>query len=171
MAQAFNQLTLVGRVGKDPEIRALPTGKPVANFSLAVSETWKDKNGDKQERTDWVPVVCFQEGLCRVIKSYVKKGSLLLVQGRFQTRDWEKDGVKHYRSECVLQGFNSTLTMLDSRGDGSGHTGSYNGDPKTNRSGGMSGADAQRRYSDVTSGGDYDHRSDWGSRDESDIPF
>lgn len=121
MAQAFNQLTLVGRVGKDPEIRAMQNSKPVANFSLAVSESWKDKNGEKQERTEWVNVVCFNEGLCRVIENYVKKGSLLLVQGRFQTRDYEKDGVKHYRSECVLQGFNSTLTMLDSRsGDGGG---------------------------------------------------
>ena len=119
MAQAFNQLTLVGRVGKDPEHRSLNNGKPVASFSLAVSESWKDKStGEKRERTDWVPIVCFNEGLCRVIESYVKKGSLLLVQGRFQTRDWEKDGVKYYRSECVLQGFNSTLTMLDSRGDG-----------------------------------------------------
>lgn len=117
MAQSFNQLTLVGRVGKDPEHRSLNTGKPVANFSLAVSEQWKDKNGDKQEHTEWVNIVCFNEGLCRVIESYVKKGSLLLVQGRFQTHDWEKDGVKHYRSECVLQGFNSTLTMLDSKGD------------------------------------------------------
>lgn len=118
MAQAFNQLTLVGRVGKDPEIRAMQNSKPVANFTLAVSESWKDKNGEKQERTEWVNVVCFNEGLCRVIENYVKKGSLLLVQGRFQTRDYEKEGVKHYRSECVLQGFNSTLTMLDSKGDG-----------------------------------------------------
>jgi single-strand DNA-binding protein len=120
MAQAFNQLTLVGRVGKDPEIRSLQSGKPVANFSLAVSETWKDKNGERRERTDWVPIVCFNEGLCRVIENYVKKGSLLFVQGRFQTRDWEKDGVKHYRTECVLQGFNATLTMLDSRGSDGG---------------------------------------------------
>ena len=118
MAQAFNQLTLVGRVGKDPELRSMDNGKPVANVSLAVSESWKNKNGEKQERTEWVNVVCVNEARCRVIESYVKKGSLLLVQGRFQTRDWEKDGVKHYRSECVLQGFNSTLTMLDSRGDG-----------------------------------------------------
>lgn len=117
MAQSFNQLTIVGRVGKAPEIRSMNNGEPVVNFSLAVTESWKSKDGEKKERTEWINCVCFNAGLCRVIEQYVDKGSLLLVQGKLQTRDWEKDGVKHYRTECVLQGFNSTLTMLDSRND------------------------------------------------------
>jgi len=123
MAGSVNKVILVGNVGKDPEIRRTQDGRPIANLSLATSESWRDKNtGEKKEKTEWHRVVVFNENLCKVIESYVKKGAKLYIEGALQTRKWtDKDGVEKYSTEVILQGFNGNMTMLDSRqGAGAG---------------------------------------------------
>ena len=117
MAGSVNKVILVGNVGKDPEIRRTQDGRPIANLSLATSETWRDKNtGERKEKTEWHRVVVFSEPLCKVIEQYVKKGAKLYIEGALQTRKWtDKDGVEKYSTEVVLQGFNGTMTMLDGR--------------------------------------------------------
>jgi single-strand DNA-binding protein len=123
MAGSVNKVILVGNVGKDPEIRRTQDGRPIANLSIATSESWRDKNsGEKKEKTEWHRVVVFSEPLCKVIEQYVKKGAKLYIEGALQTRKWtDKDGVEKYSTEVVLQGFNGTMTMLDGRaGAGSG---------------------------------------------------
>ena len=115
MAGSVNKVILVGNVGKDPEIRRTNDGRPIANLSLATSESWRDKaTGEKKEKTEWHRVVIFSEPLCKVVEQYVKKGSKLYIEGQLQTRKWtDKDGVEKYSTEVVLQGFSGSLTMLD----------------------------------------------------------
>jgi single-strand DNA-binding protein len=122
MAGSVNKVILVGNLGADPEIRRLPDGRPVANLRIATSESWRDKTtGERKEKTEWHRVVIFNEGLCKVVEQYVKKGSKIYLEGQLQTRKYtDKDGVEKYSTEVVLQGFNSQLTMLDSRGGGAG---------------------------------------------------
>jgi single-strand DNA-binding protein len=117
MAGSLNKVMLIGNLGKDPEIRRTQDGRPIANFSIATSETWKDKaTGDKKEKTEWHRVVVFNEALCKVVEQYVKKGSKVYIEGTLQTRKWtDQAGIEKYSTEIVLQGFNGTLTMLDSR--------------------------------------------------------
>jgi single-strand DNA-binding protein len=117
MAGSVNKVILVGNVGKDPEIRRTQDGRPIANLSIATSESWRDKSsGEKKEKTEWHRVVVFSEPLCKVIEQYVKKGAKLYIEGALQTRKWtDKDGVEKYSTEVVLQGFNGTMTMLDGR--------------------------------------------------------
>lgn len=115
----LNQCNFIGNVGSDPEIRSTNDGREIATLSLGVSERWKDKQtGEKKEKTEWVRIVCFSEGLVKVIKSYVHKGSKLYVEGKMQTRKWtDKNGVEKYTTEIVLQGFGGKIILLDSRGD------------------------------------------------------
>ena len=121
MSGSLNKVMLIGRLGADPEVRDTKTGGRFATFSLATSERWKDKSGEQQERTEWNRVVVFQEGLIPVIEKYVTKGSNVFIDGKLQTRKYEdKDGVEKYTTEVVLQGFNSTFTMLDSKSSESG---------------------------------------------------
>jgi single-strand DNA-binding protein len=122
MAGSVNKVILVGNLGADPEIRRMQDGRPVANLRIATSESWRDKTtGERKEKTEWHRVVIFNEGLCKVVEQYVKKGSKVYLEGQLQTRKYtDKDGVEKYSTEVVLQGFNSQLTMLDSRRDGSG---------------------------------------------------
>lgn len=134
MAGSVNKVILIGNVGKDPEIRTFGNGGKVANFSIATSEQWKDKQGQRQEKTEWHNIAVFSDGLVGVIERYVKKGSKLYIEGKMQTRKWtDRDGNDKYTTEVVLQGFNGTLTMLDSAnssGGGGGRSsgGSYNQD-------------------------------------------
>jgi single-strand DNA-binding protein len=118
---SVNKVILVGNVGQDPEIRSTQDGKEIANFSVATSESWKDKNtGERREKTEWHKVVIFSQGLVGIVKNYVKKGSKLYLEGSLQTRKWtDNNGVEKYTTEIVLQNFNGTLQMLDSRGGGS----------------------------------------------------
>src|ERR1700686_1543941 len=118
MAGSVNKVILIGNVGKDPEIRRTQDGRPIANLRIATSESWRDKTtGERKEKTEWHSVVVFNEGLCRVIEQYVKKGAKLYIEGALQTRKWQgQDGQDRYSTEIVLQGFNSVLTMLDARG-------------------------------------------------------
>jgi len=129
MAGSVNKVILVGNLGRDPEIRTTQDGREVANFTLATSESWKDRNtGERKEKTEWHRVVVFSEGLVGVIKNYLKKGAKVYVEGQLQTRKWtDQSGVEKYSTEVVLQGFGSQLTMLDSRNrEGSNDNASYN---------------------------------------------
>ena len=130
MAGSVNKVILVGNLGKDPEIRRTQDGRPIANLSIATSETWRDKNsGERKEKTEWHRVVIFNEGLCKVAEQYLKKGAKVYIEGALQTRKWtDQAGVEKYSTEVVLQGFNSTLTMLDGRAGGGGG-GSFGDEP------------------------------------------
>ena len=148
MAGSVNKVILVGNLGADPEIRRTQDGRPIANFSVATSESWRDRNsGERREKTEWHRVVCFNEGLCKVIEQYVKKGSKVYIEGQLQTRKWQdQSGQDKYTTEVVLQGFNSNLTMLDSRNDsgggyggGSSGGGDYGGGQSGGGYGGQSG--------------------------------
>lgn len=129
MAGSVNKVILIGNVGADPEIRRTQDGRPIANLRIATSETWRDRNsGERKEKTEWHTVVVFNEGLCKVIEQYVKKGAKLYIEGALQTRKWQdQTGNDRYSTEIVLQGFNSTLTMLDGRGEGGGDRGGFGG--------------------------------------------
>lgn len=121
MSGSVNKVILIGNLGADPEIRRTNDGRPIANLRLATSENWKDKaTGEKREKTEWHRVVIFNEGLCRVAEQYLKKGAKVYLEGQLQTRKWQdkESGQDRYSTEVVLQGFNSSLTMLDSKRDG-----------------------------------------------------
>lgn len=109
----INRVILLGRVGKDPEIRNTQGGDPIASFSLATSDTWRDKStGEKKEATEWHNVVCFDPQLSKVIEAYVRKGELVHVEGQIKTRKWEKDGQTRYATEIVLQRFDGKLKLV-----------------------------------------------------------
>lgn len=130
MAGSVNKVILVGNLGKDPEIRRLNSGDPVVNFTLATSETWRDKNsGDRKEKTEWHNVVIFNDNLAKVAEQYLKKGMKVYVEGQLQTRKWQdKDNQDRYTTEIVLQKFRGELQMLDSRGQSSGGEVGYSND-------------------------------------------
>ena len=117
MVGSVNKVILLGRLGKDPEIRSMQSGKRVANFGLATSKRWKDRATQEQkESTTWHNVVVFNEGLVGIIEQYVKKGSQIYLEGELQTRKWQdKDGNDRITTEVILQPYNSSLTLLGSR--------------------------------------------------------
>jgi single-strand DNA-binding protein len=115
MAGSLNKVLLIGRLGADPEIKQMVNGKSVARLSLATSQSWKDKNtGEKKEKTEWHRIVVFNEGLVNVVKQYLKKGAQIYVEGQISTRKWkdEQSGQDKYSTEVIIQGYNSSLTML-----------------------------------------------------------
>lgn len=118
----LNQCQFIGNLGADPEIRSFQNGGRVCNLRLAVTEKWKDKNsGERKERTEWVSVAIFNDGLVGVAENYLRKGSKVFIQGKQQTRKWQdQSGNDRYSTECVLQGFDAKLIMLDSAGDSRG---------------------------------------------------
>lgn len=121
MAGSVNKVILIGNVGVEPEIRNMQSGDRVANLSIATSETWKDKSGERQERTQWHKVVVFNQNIVGVVEKYVKKGAKLYIEGQLETRKWtDKDGQDKYTTEVVIKPFRGELTMLDSKG-GSGY--------------------------------------------------
>ena len=140
MAGSVNKVILVGNLGKDPEIRSFQNGGKVANFSIATSESWKDKNtGEKREKTDWHNVAIFNEGLVRVAEQYLRKGSKVYIEGQLQTRKWtDQSGADKYTTEVVLQNYNGTLVMLDGRSDGGGSGGGSSGGMRNSGGGGSS---------------------------------
>ena len=118
MAGSLNKVQLIGRLGADPEIKQMVNGKNVARLSIATSQSWKDKStGERKEKTEWHKVVIFNEGLVKVVQQYLKKGANVYIEGQISTRKWrdEKLGQDRYSTEIVLQGYNSSLTMLESR--------------------------------------------------------
>ncbi len=135
MAGSVNKVILVGNLGADPEVRTLPSGSKMVQLSVATSENWRDKtSGERKERTEWHRVVIFSEGLVRVAEQYLRKGAKVYIEGALQTRKWQdQSGQDRYSTEVVLQGFNSTLTMLDGRGDGEGASGGFSGPREESR--------------------------------------
>jgi len=123
MAGSLNKVLLIGRLGADPEIKQMVNGKSVARLSLATSQSWKDKNtGEKKEKTEWHRVVVFNEGLVNVVQQYLKKGAQIYIEGQLTTRKWkdEQSGQDKYSTEIVIQGYNSSLTMLGGGNNGGG---------------------------------------------------
>lgn len=117
MAGSVNKVILVGNLGRDPEVRHLPDGRPVVNLSVATSETWRDRNsGERQERTEWHRIVIFNERLAEVAQKFLKKGSKVFLEGQLQTRKWtDAQGQDRYSTEVVLGRFRGELTMLDAK--------------------------------------------------------
>lgn len=123
MSGSVNKVILVGNLGKDPEVRRTNNGDPVVNFSLATTESWRDKaTGERKDRTEWHDVVIFNENLAKVAENYLRKGSKVYIEGQLQTREWDdqQSGQKRRRTEVVLQRFRGELTLLDSRNRGEG---------------------------------------------------
>jgi single-strand DNA-binding protein len=129
MAGSVNKVILVGNLGRDPDVRRLNSGEPVVNFSVATSESWRDKaSGERKERTEWHNVVIFNENLAKIAEQYLKKGSKVYLEGQLQTREFtDKDGNQRKATEVVLQRFRGELTLLDGRGQGGEDQGGYAG--------------------------------------------
>lgn len=109
---SLNKVLLIGGLGKDPEIRFMPNGEAVCNFSIATTENWKDKQGAKQQKTEWHNVVCYRK-LAEIAGEYLKKGSQIYLEGKLQTRKWEKDGVTRYSTEIIMD----TMQMLGGKAE------------------------------------------------------
>ncbi len=119
MAASVNKVILVGNLGTDPEIKNLQSGDKVANFSIATSESWKDKaTGERKERTEWHRIVIFNQPLVKIVEQYLKKGSKVYLEGQLETRSWEQNGEKKYTTEVVMRPFNGEIVMLDTRESG-----------------------------------------------------
>lgn len=116
----FNRATLIGHLGRDPEVRRLNNGSPVVSFSLATSETWRDKQtGERREKTEWHNVVIYNEGLCKVAENYLKKGSKVFLEGKIKTRKWQdQSGADRWSTEIVLESFGGTIQLLDRKSEG-----------------------------------------------------
>jgi single-strand DNA-binding protein len=129
MAGSVNKVTLIGNLGRDPEVRFSQSGDKIANLSIATSESWNDKaTGERKEKTEWHRVVIFNKFLADIAEKYLKKGSKVYVEGALQTRKWtDNAGIEKYSTEVVLGNFKGELTMLDGRGDGGGGGGDYGG--------------------------------------------
>jgi single-strand DNA-binding protein len=153
MAGSVNKVILIGNLGKDPEIRRTQDGRPIANLSVATSDSWRDKaTGERKEKTEWHRVVIFSEPLCKIVEQYLKKGSKVYLEGALQTRKWQdQSGQDRYSTEVVLQGFNSQLTMLDKAGGGGG--GDFASDESAGGDFGSSGPSAPRKPAMASAGG------------------
>ena len=167
MARGINKVILVGNLGNDPETRFMPNGNPVTNISIATSESWKDKqSGQQQERTEWHRIVFFNR-LAEIAGEYLKKGSKVYIEGALRTRQWDKEGQKHYSTEIIA----NEMQMLDGRSDG-GMGGGFNQNNQPPNAGGGN--------SELGSGGGQGNGSQGGSQDfsapppeafDDDIPF
>ncbi len=152
MAGSVNKVILIGNLGRDPEVRHSQAGAKIVNFSLATSETWKDKaTGERRERTEWHRVVIFNEHLATIAENYLRKGSKVYLEGSLQTREYEKDGIKRYSTEVTLQPFRSELTMLDTKGS----SGDFSAGAEPEYAGGNSGASPEAAGG-AAPGGDLD---------------
>ena len=131
MSGSVNKVILIGNLGRDPEVRRMNSGDSVVNFSIATTESWRDKaSGERKDRTEWHNIVIFNENLGKVAEQYLKKGSKVYLEGQLQTREYtDKDGNQRKSTEVVLQRFRGELTLLDSRGRGGDaeEGGSYGG--------------------------------------------
>ena len=122
MAGSVNKVILVGNLGADPEIKRTQDGRPIANLSVATSDSWRDKaTGERKEKTEWHRVVIFSEGLCKIAEQYLKKGAKVYLEGQLQTRKWtDQSGQERYTTEVLIGRFRGELTLLDSKGSGGG---------------------------------------------------
>jgi single-strand DNA-binding protein len=140
-----NKVILVGNLGADPEARSLNNGGEVVNMRVATSESWKDRDGNRQEKTEWHNVVIFNENLGRVAKNYLRKGSKVYLEGQIQTRKWtDQSGNDRYTTEIVLQRFRGELVLLDARGEG-GSGGGFGGGSSYNQDEGFGGGQRQQQ--------------------------
>ncbi|KJZ25242.1 single-stranded DNA-binding protein [Tritonibacter mobilis] len=155
MAGSLNKVMLIGNLGRDPEVRSFQNGGKVCNLRIATSETWKDRNtGERREKTEWHSVAIFNEGLVRVAEQFLRKGSKVYIEGQLQTRKWQdQSGQDRYSTEVVLQGFGSTLTMLDGRGEGGGGGGFGGGQGGGDYGGGGGGYGGGGNYGGGGGGG------------------
>ncbi len=159
MAGSVNKVILVGNLGKDPEVRRMPSGSPIVNLTIATSDVWRDKaTGEKKEKTEWHRVVIFNETLAKVAESYLKKGSKVYLEGALQTRKYEQNGVEKYSTEIVLQGYRGELAMLDSRGSDGGQISDSSGGDY-----GRSGSSSSGRQASVSNNSSNDL--------DDDVPF
>ena len=165
MAGSVNKVILVGNLGRDPELRSFSNGNRVANFSVATSERWRDKQtGEQRERTEWHRVAIFNERLVEIAEKYLRKGSQVYLEGELQTRKWtDQSGQERYTTEVVLQRFRGQLTMLGTRGEGGGFAGESGGGYDRGGGGGydQGGGGADTPPAGGAGGGDFDD----------DIPF
>ncbi|MBV5258378.1 single-stranded DNA-binding protein [Synechococcus moorigangaii CMS01] len=138
MAGSVNKVIIIGNLGADPEVKAMPSGDRMAKFPVATSETWRDRqSGERREKTEWHNVVIFNENLAKVAENYLKKGAKVYIEGSLQTRKWQdQNGQDRYSTEIVLQKYRGELTMLDGKGDGGGSGGGGNYGRSDDRSGG-----------------------------------
>ncbi|MFT5330614.1 MAG: single-strand DNA-binding protein [Parasphingorhabdus sp.] len=141
MAGGINKVIIVGNLGKDPEVRTFANGGKVCNFSVATSESWKDKQtGERKEKTEWHNISIYNEGLAGVAERYLRKGSKVYLEGKLQTRKWQdQSGNDRYSTDVVLQGFDAKMEMLDSKPGGGGQGGGSNDGWGGGQSGGSSG--------------------------------
>jgi single-strand DNA-binding protein len=154
---SVNKVILIGNLGKDPEIRYTQGGEPIANFSLATSENWTDKSGQKQERTEWHRVEVFGK-TAQVVRDYCTKGKQVYLEGSIKYDEWtDKDGIKKYMTKIRISGPGSRLVLLGSRGDGGARGGESGGGPRGGGPSGPSGPPAE--------GGEEYHATD------DDVPF
>lgn len=142
MAGSLNRVQLIGNVGNDPEIKSLQSGGKVANFSIATSESWRDKqSGERKEKTEWTRIVVWSEGLVKIVEQYVKKGSKIMVEGKLQTRKWQdQSGQDRYSTEVVLQGYDAKVLLL-----GGGNGGNRDSGERDWADGDQSGSSAPPR--------------------------
>jgi single-strand DNA-binding protein len=175
MAGSVNKVILIGNLGRDPEVRSFQNGGKVCNLRIATSESWKDRNtGERRERTEWHTVAIFSEGLVRVAEQYLRKGSKVYIEGQLQTRKWQdQSGQDRYSTEVVLQGFGSTLTMLDGRGEGGGGGGDQGGGDQggSNYGGGGSGGSYGGQQSGGGQQGSNQQSGPSHNIDDDEIPF
>ena len=167
MARGINKVILVGNLGNDPETRFMPNGTPVTNISIATSESWKDKqSGQQQERTEWHRIVFFNR-LAEIAGEYLKKGSKVYIEGALRTRQWDKDGQKHYSTEIIA----NEMQMLDGRNDGGMGGGFNQNNQPPNAGGGNSGFGSGGGQSNGPQGGSQDFSAPPPEAFDDDIPF
>jgi len=167
MSGSVNKVTLIGNLGRDPEIRRLNSGEQIANLRIATAENWRDKaTGERKERTEWHSVVIFNENLAKIAEQYLKKGSKVYIEGQLQTRKYtDQSGVEKYSTEIVLQRYRGELTLLDSRGSGGGAVASDGGRDYAGSDFGSSGP-MERRPAAPSGGGKFSS-----SEMDDEIPF
>jgi len=173
MSGSVNKVILIGNLGRDPEVRRMPSGDAIVNLRLATTESWRDKaSGERKEKTEWHSVVIFNENLAKVAEQYLKKGAKVYIEGQLQTRKYnDKDGVEKYSTEIVLQRYRGELTMLEGRGQSSGSS-AGNDDGPASFAGGSGGGASFGRSSPMEQRGGVGGRS--GSMSDAiddDIPF
>ena len=150
MAGSVNKVILIGNVGRDPEIRQSADGRKIVNLSVATSDTWKDKSGERQEKTEWHRVVIFNQGLADIAERYVKKGTKLYVEGSLQTRKWtDSNGIEKYTTEVVLGNFRGEMALLDSKNTSSSDT-VFGGAAGFDASSGAAGWDSDSKTAENT---------------------
>ena len=159
MAGSINKVILVGNLGKDPEVRRMPSGSPIVNLSIATSDVWRDKaTGEKKEKTEWHRVVIFNETLAKLAENYLKKGSKVYLEGALQTRKYEQNGVEKYSTEIVLQGYRGEMALLDSRGSDNSQISDSSGDDY-----GRGGSSSSNRQASVSNNSSHEL--------DDDVPF